>query len=1032
MKFTDLFIRRPVLAGVISLLIVVLGLRSLFSLPINQYPKTQNSVVTISTTYYGADAATVAGFITQPLEGAIAQAQGIDYLSSSSAAGVSTITATLRLNYDANRALTEINTQVNSVKNQLPAQAQAPVLTVATGQTIDAMYMGFYSKDLPTNNVTDFLVRVVKPKLDSITGVQTAELLGARQFALRAWLDADKLAAHGLSAADVSQALTTNNYLAALGSSKGQMVTVPLTAGTDLHSLDEFKQLIVKQSGDSVVRLEDVANVTLGSENYDFNVAFSGVRSVFIGIKVAPEANILDVAKRVREAFPELQNQLPTGVTGEIVYDSTEFINTSIKEVVKTLVEALLIVTVVIYLFLGTFRAVAVPLIAMPLSLIGTFFMMLALGYSINLLTLLALVLAIGLVVDDAIIVVENVDRHMKEEHKTPMQAALIAARELGGPILAMTVVLIAVYIPIGFQGGLTGALFTEFAFTLAGAVAVSGVVALTLSPMMCSRIFTPEQDNGKFVQKIDHVFEKVRSTYSRWLRSLLGTYPVLITMGVILLLLLGVMFMMSQQELAPEEDQGVVLSQVVSAPTATSDQMQTYAQQVFDIAHGIPEYKQMFQITGVPTVNQGIGGVLLKDWGDRTRSAHDIQMDLQAKWNKIAGARVAAFQFPPLPGSSGLPVQFVITTVEPFENLSTVATKVMAKAQASGKFYFIDQDLKLDSPQATVEVDRDKIAALGMTQQDVGQALGAALGGGYVNYFSIAGRSYKVIPQVQQVDRLNPSKVLDFYIKTPNAGLIPASTVAHLKYSVQPESITRFQQQNSVTISGVAGVSQGEALKILSDAVKEAAPSGYNIDYAGPSRVFQSESGGFLITVAFAVIIVFLALAAQFESFRDPVVILISVPLALFGAMIFIFLGFASLNIYTKVGLMTLMGLISKHGILIVEVANNEQKKGLSKLDAILEATGIRLRPILMTTAAMVFGVVPLVIASGAGAAGRQAMGLVIFTGMSIGTLFTLFVVPAFYMLIGANHEKTVDEDAALDDEARKVDEEMLPKPAH
>jgi multidrug efflux pump len=1033
MKFTDLFIRRPVLAGVISLLIVVLGLRSLFSLPVNQYPKTQNSVVTISTTYYGADAATVAGFITQPLEGAIAQAQGIDYLSSSSAAGVSTITATLRLNYDANRALTEINTQVNSVKNQLPAQAQAPVLTVATGQTIDAMYMGFYSKDLPTNNVTDFLLRVVKPKLDSVTGVQTAELLGARQFALRAWLDADKMAAHGLSAADVSVALTTNNYLAALGSSKGQMVTVPLTAGTDLHSLDEFKQLIVKQSGDSVVRLEDVANVTLGSENYDFNVAFSGVRSVFIGIKVAPEANILDVAKRVREAFPDLKNQLPTGVTGEIVYDSTDFINTSIKEVVKTLVEALVIVAVVIYLFLGTFRAVLVPLVAMPLSLIGAFFIMLMLGYSINLLTLLALVLAIGLVVDDAIIVVENVDRHMKEEHKTPLQAALIAARELGSPIIAMVVVLIAVYVPIGFQGGLTGALFTEFAFTLAASVFVSGVVALTLSPMMCAKIFSSEQDNGKFAKAIDHVFEKVHGTYTRWLRSLLGTYPVLIVMGFLLLGLLVVMFMMSQKELAPEEDQGVVLSQVVGAPTATSDQMQTYAQQVFDIAHQAPEYKQMFQITGVPTVNQGIGGVLLKDWGDRTRSAHEIQGDLQARWNKIAGARVAAFQFPPLPGTSGLPVQFVITTTEPFENLNTVAQQVIAKAQSvPGKFYYIDGDLKLDSPQATVDVDRNKIAALGMTQQDVGQALGAALGGGYVNYFSIAGRSYKVIPQVQQVDRLNPSNVLDFYIKTPTAGLIPASTVASLKYSVQPEAINRFQQLNSVTISAVAGVSQGEALKILSDAVKSVAPTGYNVDYAGQSRIFANESGGFIVTLAFAIIIVFLALAAQFESFRDPIVILVSVPLALFGAVIFIFLGFTSVNIYTQVGLVTLMGLISKHGILIVEVANNEQKKGLSKLDAIIAATGIRLRPILMTTAAMVFGVLPLVIASGAGAAGRQAMGLVIFTGMSTGTLFTLFVVPAFYLLIGANHEKTVGEDAALEAEARKIDEEMAPKPAH
>jgi multidrug efflux pump len=1032
MKFTDLFIRRPVLAGVISLLIVVLGLRSLFSLPINQYPKTQNSVVTISTTYYGADAATVAGFITQPLEGAIAQAQGIDYLSSSSAAGVSTITATLRLNYDANRALTEINTQVNSVKNQLPAQAQAPVLTVATGQTTDAMYMGFYSKDLPTNNVTDFLLRVVKPKLDSVTGVQTAELLGARQFALRAWLDADKLAAHGLSAADVSQALTTNNYLAALGSSKGQMVTVPLTAGTDLHSLDEFKQLIVKQNGDSVVRLEDVANVTLGSENYDFNVAFGGVRSVFIGIKVAPEANILDVAKRVREAFPGLQNQLPTGVTGQIVYDSTDFINTSIKEVVKTLVEALVIVAVVIYLFLGTFRAVLVPLVAMPLSLVGAFFIMLLLGYSINLLTLLALVLAIGLVVDDAIIVVENVDRHMKEEHKTPMQAALIAARELGSPIIAMVVVLVAVYVPIGFSGGLTGALFTEFAFTLAASVFVSGVVALTLSPMMCAKIFSSDQDNGKFAKAIDHVFAKVHGGYTRALRSLLGTYPVLIVMGTVLFLLTIVMFMMSQQELAPEEDQGVVLSQVVGSPTATSDQMQTYAQQVFDIAHQAPEYKQMFQITGVPTVNAGIGGVLLKDWADRTRNAHEIQMDLQAKWNKIAGARVAAFQFPPLPGSSGLPIQFVITTTEPFENLNTVAQQVVAKAQASGKFYFIDVDLKLDAPQATVEVDRDKIAALGMTQQDVGQALGAALGGGYVNYFSIAGRSYKVIPQVQQVDRLNPSNVLDFYIKTPNAGLIPASTIAHLTYSVKPESITRFQQLNSVTISGVAGLSQGEALKLLSDAVHEVAPTGYNVDYAGQSRIFAKESGGFVVTLLFAIIIVYLALAAQFESFRDPFVILVSVPMAIFGAMVFVFWGFTSINIYTQVGLVTLMGLISKHGILIVEVANNEQKKGLSKIDAIIEATGIRLRPILMTTAAMVFGVVPLVIASGAGAAGRQAMGLVIFTGMSIGTLFTLFVVPAFYLLIGSNHEKTLEEDRALDDEVRQIDDEMAAKPAH
>ena len=1013
MNFTDIFIRRPVLAMVVSLLIVVLGMRSLFSLPVNQFPRTQNAVVTVSTTYYGADAQTVAGFITQPLEGAIAQAQGIDYLSSSSSSGVSTITATLRLNYDANRALTEINTQVNSVKNQLPAQAQTPVLTVATGSTIDAMYLGFYSDTLPTNNVTDFLSRVVKPKLDSVEGVQTAELLGARQFALRAWLDAGKLAAHGLTAADVSTALGNNNYLAALGSSKGQMVTVPLTAGTDLHTVEEFKRLAIKQSGDAIVRLEDVANVTLGSENYDFNVAFSGVRSVFIGIKVAPEANILDVAKRVRTAFPELRDQLPSGVTGEIVYDSTEFINTSISEVVKTLVEALIIVTVVIYLFLGTLRAVVVPVIAMPLSLIGTFFVMLAFGYSINLLTLLALVLAIGLVVDDAIIVVENVDRHMKEEGKSPMQAALIAARELGSPILAMTVVLIAVYVPIGFQGGLTGALFTEFAFTLAGAVAVSGIVALTLSPMMASRFFKPEQDSGRFAQAIDRVFEKVRHGHARALHSLLHTWPVLIVMAVLLSCLLALMFKMSQSELAPEEDQGFVGSQVVGPPTATSDQMQTYADQIFKIAKTEPEYNQMFQITGVPTVNQGIGGVLFKPWDQRTRSAHELQQDLQEKWNKVAGGRVAAFQFPSLPGASGLPVQFVISSTEPFENLNTVAQQVLDKARSSGKFYFVDVDLKIDKPQATVVVDRDKISALGMTQQDVGAALGAALGGNYVNYFAIAGRSYKVIPQVQQVDRLNPADVLDFYIKTPTAGLIPASTVASIKYDVVPESITRFQQLNSVTISGVSGASQGEVLQFLRDTVKQVAPSGYNVDYSGQSRQYVQESGGFLVTMGFAVIIVFLALAAQFESFRDPVVILVSVPLALFGALIFIFLGFASMNIYTEVGLVTLMGLISKHGILIVEVANQLQKAGKSKREAIEEATSIRLRPILMTTAAMVFGVVPLVIASGAGAAGRYSMGLVIFTGLSIGTLFTLFVVPAMYLFIGADHQKKAGAEA-------------------
>ncbi|MEM5372387.1 efflux RND transporter permease subunit [Paraburkholderia azotifigens] len=1017
MKFTDIFIKRPVLASVVSLLILVLGLRSLSSLKVGEYPQTENGVVTIMTSYYGASADTMAGFITQPLEAAIAQAQGIDYMSSKSSTGVSTITATLRLNYDSNRALTEINTQIASVRNQLPPQAQQPVLTVQVGQTTDTMYMGFSSDVLPSNNVTDYLLRVVKPKLDSIQGVQMSEILGGRQFALRAWLDSNRLAAHNVTAADVSTALGNNNYLATLGTTKGQMISVDLNAGTDLHSVDDFRKLVVKQKNGAIVRLEDVANVVLGADNYDFNVAFSGKRSVFIGIKVAPDANVLDVAKRVKAIFPDLQKQFPTGMTGDIVYDATDFINTAIDEVVKTLAEALLLVTVVIFLFLGSFRAVIVPVIAMPLSLIGTFFVMQLLGYSINLLTLLALVLAIGLVVDDAIIVVENVDRHMKEEGKQPFEAALIAARELGGPILAMTVVLVAVYLPIGFQGGLTGALFTEFAFTLAGAVTVSGVIALSLSPMMCSRFFRTDHESGRFARFVDRQFERVHRGYGRLLHATLDTWPVFIVMGALLLCGTVYLFTTSKSELAPQEDQGIVLSQIQGPPNATIQQMQTYADQVFDISKQLPEYSQMFQLTGAPTLNQGYGGVLFKTWDKRKRGATQLQKELQQKWDGIAGARVAAFQFPPLPGAQGLPVQFVISTTEPFENLNEVSHAVLNKARESGMFLFVDSNLKIDKPESVLLVDHDKVASLGLSQSDVGHTLGAALGGNYVNYFSIAGRSYKVIPQVLQTDRLNPSQVLDYYLRTPDGSLIPASTVTHLKQTIVPESINHFQQLNSATISGVLapGISQGEVLDFLRKATADVAPTGYTADYSGLSRQFVQESGGFVITLLFATIIVFLALAAQFESFRDPVVILVSVPMALFGALIFINIGLSTLNIYTQVGLVTLMGLVSKHGILIVQFANELQHAGRGKREALEEAAGMRLRPILMTTAAMVLGVLPLVVASGAGAAGRNAMGLVIFSGLSIGTLFTLFVVPAMYMLLAADHHLKSNQTGAV-----------------
>lgn len=1022
MKFTDLFIKKPVLATVVSLMILVLGLRSMFGLPVRQYPKTENATVTVTTVYYGANPDVIAGFITTPIEAAVAQAQGIDYLTSSSSSGVSTVTATLQLNYDSNRALSEINTKVQSVLNQLPAEAQQPTLTVQVGEAIAAMYMGFNSTTIPSNKVTDYMVRVVQPKLQTIAGVKQAELIGGRQFALRAWLDPQKLAAVDLTATDVYTALANNNYLSALGTTKGQMVSVDLTAGTDLHSVEEFKELVIKQKGTSLVRLKDVANVTLGAESYDSGTRFDGKQSVFIGIQVAPDANVLTVVKNVRAAFPELVSQLPEGLHGEIVYDSTEYINSSISEVEKTLVEALLIVTVVIFLFLGSFRSVIIPIIAMPLSLIGAFFVMLLLGYSINLLTLLALVLAIGLVVDDAIIVVENVDRHMKMGKK-PLEAALVGARELAGPIIAISVVLIAVYVPIGFQGGLTGVLFSEFAFTLAGAVAVSAVVALTLSPMMCAVFLRDDHGSNKFVAMIDHNFERFSAAYRHLLGSLLNGWSAVVVFGFVIMALIAVMMMMPQagviakSELAPAEDQGFLIHIVSGPPNATYQQMATYTDQIYGVMKEFPEYDSSFQIEGAGTINSGIGGFVAKPYEERTRTTGVMAVDLQSKSDGIAGASVYWVNPPPLPGGgNGLPIQFVIGTTESFDKLYEVATAVIAKAQATGKFYVLDNGLKIDKPQTTVKVDRDKVASLGLTMRDVGSSLGSLLGGGYVNYFSIEGRSYKVIPQIQTNDRLNASQLDNYYIRAANGTVVPASTVISLKSETVPQSIPHFQQLNSATIGAVFGGTQGEALQILRDIAKTTLPQGYTIDYGGVSRQFVRESGGFLTTMVFALIIIFLTLAAQFESFRDPLVVMMSVPMAIFGAMVFLFLDFATLNVYTQVGLVTLVGLIAKHGILIVQFANEQLALGKSKREAIEIAAETRLRPILMTTAAMVLGVMPLVIASGAGAVGRNHMGLVIATGITIGTIFTLFVVPAMYLWLASAHKQ---KDAAVGSEA-------------
>ena len=842
MQFTELFIRRPVLAIVVNLMLLALGLRAMTLLPILQYPRTENAVITITTTFYGADPDVVAGFITTPLENAVAQANGIDYMSSKSTAGVSVITVNLRLNFDPDKALSEITTKVNSVLNELPKQSQQPVLTVKIGQTIDAMYLGFDSSVMARNQITDYLTRAVQPKLQVVPGVQTAEILGGQNFALRAWLDPAKLAAYGLTAADVSTALAQNDYISGVGATKGQMVQVDLSASTGLHSKEDFANLILKHSGGAIVRLKDVANVTLGADSYDTQVAFDGMPAVYIGIQVAPNANLLQVIAGVRKAFPEIHAELPNGLHGQIVYDSTDFVNSAIYDVVRTLVEALIIVNAVVFMFLGSPRSVLIATVAIPLSLIGTFTMMLALGYSINLLTLLALVLAIGLVVDDAIIVVENVNRHL-EDGEHPMAAAIHAARELGTPIIAMTIVLISVYVPIAFQGGLTGALFTEFAFTLAGTVTISAVVALTLSPMMGSRLLKlPTAGAGsaidRLARQIDWLFDSLRGACRHRLRGSLNYLPVTLIFAALVLCSLYFLYTNAKSELAPQEDQGVIIASSTLAPDATLQQKLLYARQVHDILTSFPETSHVFQIDSPST---SIAGMVLKPWDARKRSSNELQPLVQDKLNRVAGARIAAFQLPPLPGSQGLPVQFVIRTTELFDRLNGVAQQFLQQAVNSGMFIFLDSTLKIDNPEAVIEIDRNKVAELGLRMSDVGNTLAAMLGGGYVNYFSFDQRSYQVIPQTQQRFRQSPEQLLNYYVASVNGIPVPLSAVAHIVTKTIPESLDHFQQLNSATIQGVAapGVAQADALKFLNNLAAKTLPRGYSVDYSGLSRQY-------------------------------------------------------------------------------------------------------------------------------------------------------------------------------------------------
>ncbi len=1013
MNFTDLFIRRPVLAMVVNLLIIIAGLQAIRSINVRQYPRSDNAVVTVTTVYVGASAELVRGFITTPIERVIAAADGIDYIQSQSAQGLSTISVRLKINYDPIQALSEISSKVDQVRGDLPPEAEVPILNVESADSqFASAYLSFTSEVLQQNQITDYLVRVVQPRLSSISGVQRAEILGARTFAMRIWLKPERMAAYNISPAQVRQALAANNFLAAVGQTKGSLVQVNLTANTDLRSVPEFKQLVIRQQDGAIVRLEDIAEVVLGAEDYDTEVRFSGQTAVFMGIWPLPNANSIDVIERVRVEMEAIQNQLPTGLQARIAYDATNYITNAIHEVLNTLGDTLLIVVVVIFMFLGSFRSVLIPVVAIPLSLVGAVFLMQLFGFTLNLLTLLAIVLSVGLVVDDAIVVVENVERHLSEG-LSPLDAALMGARELVGPIIAMTITLAAVYAPIGLQGGLTGSLFREFALTLAGAVVISGVVALTLSPMMSRYLLKPGMEERGFAGKIARDFKRFRVFYGRLLEVTLDSRPAVYTVWIAVSLLTIPLYTMSPKELAPTEDEGVIFGIIDASADSTVDQTSRFTAAVNQAYLSVPETQFTFQIT---RPNSGFAGMVVQPWGERQRNIFQILPEVQQKVRAIPGVRTLPVLRPALPGGGQFPVEFVLASTAETGQILEFAQKIQLKAIQSGMFAFPPViDVKIDQPQSEIVIDRDKTAELGLDLQQIGSDMAAMVGGNFVNRFDIAGRSYKVIPQIQRVDRLNPDQLKNVYVTGPNGQLVPLSTIATLRNSTVPRSLNRFQQLNAVKISGVSVRPLDEALRFLEDEAAKILPKGFIIDYTGESRQLRSEGNRFLYTFALAVILIFLVLAAQFNSFRDPFVILAgSVPLAMFGALIFTFLRMpdpnvrfwthgwtTTLNIYSQIGLVTLVGLVSKNGILIVEFANKLQLQGHAKREAVRQAAITRLRPILMTSAATIAGHFPLTLVTGAGAEARNSIGLVLVGGMAVGTFFTLFVIPSIYMLI-------------------------------
>ncbi|WP_367875160.1 efflux RND transporter permease subunit [Luteolibacter sp. Populi] len=1015
-KFTDIFIKHPVLAVVVNLVIVLVGWRAVGSLPVQQYPKLESSSIIITTLYYGASAETARGFLTTPIERVVSQIGGVDHVESSSRAGVSTVTVRLKLDHNVTAALAEVTARLQQVRTELPPEAEPPVVEVQRADRPYAtFYLSFNSKERSVPAVTDWLVRTLQPQFATLPGVQRVTLEGARQIAMRVWIDPDKLAALNLSPGDVHAALRRNNYLAAVGRTKGKLVEINLLANTDLRSTTEFENLIVAERDGAIVRLSEVADVELGAEEPDYIAKHNQKEGVYLGIWPLIGSNEIDVAKALEKEMDRIRPTLPADIEMSLVWDGTMFMREALKEISKTLVETVLIVGLAVFLFMGSLRTALVPLIAMPISLIGAAAIMLACGFSLNLLTILAIVLSVGLVVDDAIVVVENVERHV-HEGKTRIQAAIIGARELTGPIVAMTITLAAVYAPIGFQGGLTGSLFLEFAITLAAAVVVSGFVALTLSPMLSSRFVHAKGKEGRLTRLVNRGFERVKQAYAVLLDGALQIRWVIMGVAMAVMLAAWPFYMFSERELAPVEDQSHISLFLDTPPDATIEAANRESMQLAETVAAFPEAEYMWSLTAGWG---GFGGMVTKDWKERGRSTEEMYGELFGAVSQVPGLRVFPRLDPPLPTPGQYDVELILQTEAPVEQMIQTAQAVIGAGFQSGKFLYVDTDLKIDRPEARVMVDRERVADLGLDLAGVGQELGTLLGGAYVNRFNYYDRSYKVIPQLGDRDRATVGPLIDLKIKTPGGDLVPVSTFTSVESYAAPRTLNRFQQRNSVRIFGGVqpGVTKEAGLQVLEKAAREASPPGVTLDYAGESRQIRKEGSALVVTLGFAVVLIYLVLAAQFRSFRDPLIILLgSVPLAISGALMFTFLGFTTINIYSQVGLITLVGLIAKNGILIVQFANELQTRGLEKMAALREAALTRLRPVLMTTAATVFGHAPLIFVTGPGAEARNSIGIVLVTGMIVGTLFTLFVVPAFYSIIAERHQKVAEDEDEVD----------------